>query len=121
MLAILPYVGDALWILVMATIASTSRAALARIPRDVRTPLPFAPRAGERPRGSRNAAFAMAIGAPLLVGLALLIFGRLAPTPEKAMLVFLVRTATAPLFALAHLAWLRGALRTLDDEGALRP
>jgi len=120
MLGLLPYVGDGLWILVMAAIASTSRAALARIPRDVRMPLPFAPRAGVRPRGPRDAAFAMAIGAPLLVGLALLIFGRLAQTPDKAMLIFLVRTATAPLFALAHIAWLRGALRTLEDEGALR-
>lgn len=121
MLAWLPYVGDAVWILVTASIASTSRAALARIPADVRTPLPFSPSVTARPRGSRNAAFAVAIGAPLLVGLALLIFGRLAGTPEKAVLVFLVRLAVAPLFALAHLAWLRGVLRTLEDEGALRP
>ena len=120
MQAILGYAGDALWILAMALIASTSRGALQRIPRDVRVPMQWA--AGRRPtwRAGRTAAFALAIGIPLIFGLGLLVAGRLAE-PTDALLVFLVRAATAPVFVLAHIAWLRAALRTLDDEGALKP
>ena len=118
--AALGYAGDALWIVVMAIIASTSRAALRRIPPGVRVPMAWG--AGRRPiwRAGRAAAFCLAIGVPLAFGLALLVVGRLAD-PAQALLVFLVRAATAPIFALAHILWLRSALRTLEDEGAVKP
>lgn len=120
MQAVLGYAGDALWILVMSIIASTSRGALQRIPAGVRVPMQWG--AGGRVlwRAPRGVAFAAAIGLPLAFGLALLAAGRLS-APDEALLVFLVRSATAPAFALVHILWLRRALRTLEDEGAVKP
>jgi len=119
---ILSYAGDALWIVVMSIIASTSRAALKRIPADAGVPMQFS--AGERVvwRAPRNLAFTLAIGVPFVVGLLLLFAGRTAAdSPDEALLIFLVRAVVAPLMALFHLIWLRFALKTLDDEGALKP
>jgi len=119
---ILSYAGDALWILVMAIIASTSRAALKRIPADVAVPMQFGASAGGAWRAPRNFAFTLVIGVPFVVGLLLLFAGRTAPeSADEALLIFLVRALVAPLMALFHLIWLRSALKTLDDEGALKP
>jgi hypothetical protein len=109
MLAALPYVADALWILVMAAIASTSRSAMQRIAKDARIPIPWSGGRSGR-RISRDAAMAMAIGVPFVFGLVLLAIGKAADAPDKAVVVFLARVATAPVFALVHMAWLRGVL-----------
>ena len=65
MLTILHYAADAMWILAMALIASTSRGALKRVPAGVRMPM----WAGVRL--PRNLALGIMFGAPLLIGLGL--------------------------------------------------
>ena len=120
-MAWLPYVGDAMWILATALIASTSKGAMARIPAHVRVPMQRLFRRQPAWRAPRNVAFGFSIGLALVVGLGLLVAGRLAPTPQGGLLILLIRAFTAPLFVLAHLSWLRGALRILEDEGALKP
>ncbi|WP_395674533.1 hypothetical protein [Phenylobacterium sp.] len=116
MLAILPYVADALWILVMAAIASTCRSAMQQIPKDARIAMPWSGGGGRQI--PRDAAMAMAIGVPFVFGLILLAVGRLADAPDKVLIVFLARLATAPVFALVHIGWLRGVM---EDFGGPTP
>jgi hypothetical protein len=119
---ILSYAGDVLWIVVMAIIASTSRAALKRIPPGTRMPMQWSVTRKPSWRAPRDAAFTLMIGLPFVVGLLLLFAGRTAPdSPDEALIIFLVRASVAPLMALIHLIWLRLALKTLDDEGVLKP
>lgn len=121
MTEILFYAGDALWIIVMSIIASTSRAALKRIPADASVPMQLGSGSRVAWRAPRNLAFTLVIGAPFVVGLFLLFAGRTAmETPDEALLIFLVRALIAPLMALFHIVWLRSALKTLDDERVLK-
>ncbi|ODT85142.1 hypothetical protein [Phenylobacterium sp. SCN 70-31] len=121
-LDLLAILGDAVWIFVMATIASATRRAVKTIPADARLPMQWG--AGGRPgwRARRNPAFALAVGLPLIVGLGLSAAAR-APGLDASdpLVLFLVRMAIAPVFALVHMLWLRAVVRTLDAEGALRP
>jgi hypothetical protein len=122
MIEILSYAGDVLWIVVMAIIASTSRAALKRIPADLAVPMRWSAASPTAWRVPRNAAFTVMIGVPFVAGLLLLFAGRTAPDSiDEALLVFLLRAVIAPLMALFHLIWLRSALQTLEAEGALKP
>ena len=112
--SVLHYLGDGLWILAMALIASTSRGALKRVPASVKMPL------WGGVRLARNPALGIMFGAPLLIGLGLSATsaaGRL--DAQGAAILFLVRVTLAGLFAVVCLTWLRASLRTLEDEGAV--
>ena len=81
-------------------------------------------RAGRAPawRAAKPVAFAMTLGVPLVLGLALSAAARSPEfTPDERLLLFLLRAFTAPLFVLIHFAWMRAAVRTLEAEGALKP
>ena len=121
-LSVLSILGDAVWIVAMAMIASATRAAWARLAPGARLPMRW--RADRQPtwRAGKPTALVITIGLPLAFGLVL---SGLARSPELApderMVLFLLRLATAPLFILGHMLWMRAALRTLDSEGALKP
>ena len=115
MLTILHYAADAMWILAMALIASTSRGALKRVPAGVRMPM----WAGVRL--PRNLALGIMFGAPLLIGLGLSATSAAGGLDVQAAgILFLVRVTLAGAFAVVCLTWLRGSLRTLEGEGTVR-
>ena len=120
MLTVLHFAGDALWVLAMALIASTSRGALKRVPVHVKMPMQWG--ADGRPtwRAPRNLALGFVFGLPLVLGLGLSAYSSLAVGDlQAAMILFLVRALMAGAFAAACLVWLRASLRTLEDEGAV--
>ena len=114
MLTVLHYLGDGLWILAMALIASTSRGALKRVPAGVRMPM------WGGVRLPRNLALGAMFGVPLVLGLALSFWSATgAADLQGAVILFLIRATLAGLFAVVGLTWLRGSLRKLEDEGAV--
>ncbi len=117
--SLLSVLGDALWIVAMAMIASGAQRFWRRLSADARVPMPWG---FSRLRGGRVAALVLAIGVPLLAGLALSAIARdPGLAPDRVLLAFLARAVTAPLFVLAHYAWIRAASQTLEAEGALKP
>ncbi|MBX3484540.1 hypothetical protein [Phenylobacterium sp.] len=114
MLIALHYIADGLWVLAMALIASTSRGALRRVPAGVKMPM------WGGVRLARNLALGVMFGAPLLIGLGLSAASAAGGLDAQgAVILFLVRATLAGLFAIVCLTWLRGSLRTLEDEGAV--
>jgi len=114
--------GDAFQILSLAFIGATLRQLAARIGAEIRLPMPWSPKIGGRGRLARNTAFAIMFGAPLAVALGLSFAGRwTAAEPYLPLIFFCLKTATAGLFAMNHLNWMRSMLRTLLVEGVLKP
>ena len=113
-------VGDALWIIAMAIICSTSRAAIARVPAEAQVPMQWG--LGRRPiwRLPRNAAFTVMIGLPTAIGVTMLAIGHMPRMADAQLLVLGARALTASTMAIVHLGWLSAAMKTLQDEGALR-
>lgn len=122
MLTVLHYLADGLWILAMALIASTSRGALKRVPADAKMPMQWGKDGKPAWRLARNVALGVMFGVPLVLGLALSALSRMAVyDAQSAVILFLMRTLLAGLFAVVCLTWLRGSLRTLEDEGVVTP
>ena len=122
MLTALHFVADGLWIIAMALIASTSRGALKRVPADAKMPMQWGKSGKPTLRLTRNVALGLMFGLPLVIGLALSALSRLAVTDaQSAVILFLMRTMLAGLFAVVCLTWLQGSLRTLEDEGTVTP
>jgi len=120
MLTALHYIADGLWIIAMALIASTSRGALKRVPADAKMPMQWDKNGKPTIRLTRNLALGLAFGLPLVIGLVLSAMSRLAvQDAQSAVILFLMRTLLAGLFAVVCLTWLRGSLRTLEDEGVV--
>lgn len=120
MLTALHFVADGLWILAMALIASASRGALKRVPADARMPMQWGKDGKPSWRLARNVALGATFGLPLVVGLVLSALSRLAAhDAQSAVMLFLMRTLLAGLFAVVCLTWLRASLRTLEDEGVV--
>jgi hypothetical protein len=120
MTTILSYVGDAIWVLVMAFIASGARAVMQRIPPNARVPLRLSA-TGFDIRTPRNIAIGVVVGMPFVLGLFLLYVSRTyAVTLQDGLIMLLIRLTVAPLCAMGFLAWLRQAMETLEREGALR-
>jgi hypothetical protein len=114
MLTILHYAADAFWVLAMALITSTSRGALKRVPADVKMPM------WGGVRLPRNVALGVMFGAPLLIGLGLSATSSAGGLDgQGAAILFLLRVTLAGTFAVVCLTWLRGSLRTLENEGAV--
>ena len=115
-MTILSIAADVLWILSLSIMASATRTAWMRMEPETRVPVQGAWRL------SRNVALGVMFGAPLVLGLALSAMSRLAVhDAQSAVILFLMRTLLAGLFAVVCLTWLRGSLRTLEDEGVVTP
>jgi len=120
MLTALHFIADGLWIVAMALIASTSRGALKRVPAGAKMPMQWGKDAKPTWRLPRNVALGVMFGTPLVLGLALSAMSRLAVhDAQSAVILFLLRTLLAGLFAVVCLTWLRASLRTLEDEGVV--
>ena len=120
MLTVLHFLADGLWILAMSLIASTSRGALKRVPASAKMPMQWDKDGKPTWRLARNVALGVMFGTPLVLGLALSATSRLAVhDAQSAVILFLLRTLLAGLFAVVCLTWLRGSLRTLEDEGVV--
>jgi hypothetical protein len=120
MLTVLHFLADGLWILAMSLIASTSRGALKRVPAGAKMPMQWGKDGKPTWRLNRNVALGVMFGTPLVLGLALSAMSRLAVhDAQSAVILFLLRTLLAGLFAVVCLTWLRGSLRTLEDEGVV--
>ncbi len=114
MLTFMHYAADALWILAMALIASTSRGALRRVPVAAKMPM------WGGVRLARNLALGIMFGAPLLIGLGLSATSAAdGLDAQAAVILFLVRVTLAGVFAVVCLTWLRASLRKLEDEGVV--
>lgn len=120
MLSALHFIADGLWIVAMALIASTSRGALKRVPAVARMPMQWDKDGKPTVRLPRNLALGVMFGLPLAIGLVLSALSLLAVRDaQSAVILFLLRTLLAGLFAVVCLTWLRGSLRTLEDEGVV--
>lgn len=115
-------VGDAIWIVAMAMIASGSQRFWRRLAADVRVPMQWSAKRPPTWRAAKPLAFSLSVGVPFVLGLILSATAR-SPSnePSDVLLIFLMRTFTGPLFVLIHYAWMGAAARTLDAEGALKP
>jgi hypothetical protein len=120
-LNLLSIIGDAIWIVAMSMIASATRAGWARLTPDARLPMQWGLNGQPTWRAAKTSALAIVVGVPLAFGLVLSGLARTGLAPEQQLILLLVRVATAPLFILAHMLWMRAALRTLASEGALKP
>ena len=112
---LLVYIADVIWVVALSLIAGASRQSFRRIGPQTRVPSPFGGR-----RTSRGVALVLVPVLATVAGLALLVAQRQAQSADAQLLLFGVRAFTASVFALAHMLWLNGALRTLADEGALK-
>lgn len=121
-LSVLSILGDAFWIVAMAMIASATRGAWKGLPADARLPMQWGVMSRNPTwRARKPLALALTVGIPFVFGLILSAVARDPQlAPDERLMLFLARTATAPLFVLVHMLWLRAALRTLDAEGALK-
>ena len=118
-ISVLSILGDAMWIVAMAMIASGAQRFWRRLPVEARVPMPWG---FSRIRGGRASVMVVAVGLPLAAGLVLSALARDPDlSPDRVLLAFLARAFTAPLFVLAHHAWIRAASQTLEAEGALKP
>ncbi len=119
---LLAILGDAMWILVLATIASSSRRLSQALPPGVRLPMQWSLTRKPAWRAPQRLAFTLMVGVPLLVGLTLSTIARDPRIgPQGDLIVFLVRAVVAPLHMLIHWGWMRAVARTLEAEGALKP
>lgn len=121
-ISVLSILGDAMWIVAMAMIASGSQRFWRRLPADMRVPMQWSLKRTPTWRAGKPLAFGLTIGIPLVFGLLLSAVARdPSIAPDERLLTFLLRAFTAPLFVLVHYAWIRAAGRALEGEGALKP
>ncbi|HQT53898.1 MAG: hypothetical protein Q8N10_06010 [Phenylobacterium sp.] len=119
---LLALLGDALWIISLSIMASTTRAAWGRIDPETKVPLQFALSGKPTFRVKRNLALLAIPTAAFFLGLALVAFNRnAAASLEHSVILFGVRATAAALIAVGHLRWLKAALDQLQSEGALKP
>ena len=121
-LSVLNILGDAFWIVATAMIASATLGAWKALPADARLPMQWGLDRKPTWRARKPVALGMTLGIAVVFGLILSAKARdSALAPDERMILFLVRAATAPLFILVHMFWLRAAVRTVAAEGAHRP
>jgi hypothetical protein len=108
------YIGDALWVVALSIMFSTSRQAWRRIPPGVKPPL----------MGVRLPRMLVVWALPGAAFLLSLWFALQARTwrgdADLAFILFGVRAVLASLLALLHLRWLSAAMTTLEREGQLK-
>ena len=114
--------GDALWIIALSIMASTTLAAWKRIDPETTVPLQFALNGKPTVRLRRNLALPLIPTAAFVLGVVLVMANRnAAADPQQAVILFGVRATAAALIAVGHLRWLKAALDQLESEGALKP
>jgi hypothetical protein len=107
--------ADVLWILALSIMAGGARAAWNRMDADTRVPMQG------NWRLPRNIALPLPVALAFAFGLALLWGHHRAPDLAYNVIFFGLRATLAAVLAMLHLQWLKGALETLQAEGALKP
>ena len=114
-MSFLSIAADVLWILALSIMAGGARAAWRRMEPDTMVPM----------QGSwrlrRNTALVLPVLLAFALGIALLWGHRSAPDLSYDVIFFGLRATLAAVIAMMHLQWLKGALATLQAEGALKP
>jgi len=119
---VLGYIGDALWILALAIMASASRQAWRRIPADAAVPVVTGPDGSVVLSAGRAAALCAVPVLAFAVGAALMVARIWADGNALAAIALFAARATLPaLFALTHLRWLRIVLDRMQAARTLRP
>jgi tetrahydromethanopterin S-methyltransferase subunit E len=113
--------GDALWIVSLAMVASSALNAARHVESTARVPLIYR-KSGPGLRLPRNLAFAVNPLTGLAVGMILVWAGwQAGPGADAQLISFGVRATVAALFALGHMYWMKAAMEALAAEGQLRP
>lgn len=106
--------ADVLWILSLSIMASATRTAWMRMEPATRVPVMGSWRL------SRNVALPLPIVLAFLAGMALLWGHRHQTELSYDVIFFGLRATLAAIIAMVHLQWLKGAMTTLEAEGALK-
>jgi hypothetical protein len=113
-MTILSIAADVLWILSLSIMASATRTAWMRMAPETRVPVQGSWRL------SRNVALPLPIVLAFMLGMALLWGHRHQTQLAYDVIFFGLRATFAAVVAMMHLQWLKGALATLEAEGALK-
>ena len=113
-MTILSIAADVLWILSLSIMASATRTAWMRMEPETRVPMQGSWRL------SRNVALPLPIVVAFLIGMALLWGHRHQTQLAYDVIFFGLRATLAAVIAMLHLQWLKGAMATLQAEGALK-
>ena len=113
-MTILSIAADVLWILSLSIMASATRTAWMRMEPDTRVPMMGSWRL------TRNVALPLPIVLAILFGKALLWGHRHQTQLAYDVIFFGLRATLAAVIAMLHLQWLKGAMATLQAEGALK-
>ncbi|MGH6998603.1 MAG: hypothetical protein ACREEO_10415 [Phenylobacterium sp.] len=113
-MSFLSIAADVLWILALSIMAGGARAAWRRMDADTLVPMQG------RWRLPRNTALVLPVVLAFLLGMALLWGHRSTSDLSYSVIFFGLRATLAAIVAMLHLQWLKGALATLQAEGALK-
>jgi hypothetical protein len=118
----LQYIGDALWIAALSIMCSAALQAWKRIPPDVTVPLQWASDGRITWRLRRRFALPAIPAFAFFVGVMLVLANRnVTVRPQDTLMLFGVRAVVPAVFAIMYLRWLKEAMKTLDQEGVLKP
>jgi hypothetical protein len=113
-MTLLSIAADILWILALSIMGSVTRSAWMRIATETRVPLQ-----GDF-RLKRNVALTIPLVLAFAFG-AVLLWGHRSQTQITYDVIFFgLRATLAAVIAMMHLQWMKGALATLEAEGALK-
>jgi len=111
---VLSIAADTLWIIALSIMAGAARVAWRRMDASVMVPMIGTWRL------PRNLALIIPVAAAFALGVALLWGHRHAAGLSYNVIFFGLRATLAAIVAMLHLQWLKGALTTLESEGALK-
>ncbi len=111
---VLSIAADTLWIIALSIMAGAARVAWRRMDAGVMVPMIGTWRL------PRNLALITPVALAFALGVALLWGHRNATDLSANVIFFGLRATFAAIVAMLHLQWLKGALSTLDGEGALK-
>ena len=115
-------IGDVLWIIALSIMSSAALTAWRRIPAGVTVPMQWATSGKVNWRVGKRVALPLVPLVALFIGLMLVVMNRnAAATADAALILFGVRAVVPAIFALFYLRWLKAALKTLEEEGAIAP
>lgn len=114
-MSILSIAADTLWIIALSIMAGGARVAWRRM--DAKTMVPMI----GTWRLPRNQALILPIALAFVAGAVMLWGHRSTSDLSYSIIFFGLRATLAAVIAMLHLQWLKGAVATLDSEGALKP
>lgn len=113
-MTLLSIAADILWIIALSIMASTTRMAWMRMDASTRVPMQG------KARLPRNIALLLPMVLAFGFG-ALMLWGHRSATDITYDVIFFgLRATLAAMLAMMHMQWLKGALATLEAEGALK-